>query len=97
ELCLHEARADTFPSTLRLCVAPDAHDALAARLDDEATKERVILLALLALVMLAVVASLRAIRREEELARARSEFVTAVSHELRTPLTTLRMHAEMLA
>jgi signal transduction histidine kinase len=95
--CLHEARADTFPSTLRLCVAPDAHDALAARLDETATKELALSISLLALVMLAVVASLRAIRREEELSRARSDFVTAVSHELRTPLTTLRMHAEMLA
>jgi len=38
----------------------------------------------------------RAGRREEELSRQKSAFVSAVSHELRTPLTTLRMHAEML-
>lgn len=97
ERCLHEARTEAFPSALRLCVSPAAFEALSARLDTESRIELLALVILLALVVLAVVASLRAIRREQELARTRSEFVTAVSHELRTPLTTLRMHAEMLA
>ena len=35
-------------------------------------------------------------RRVEDLARARSDFVSSVSHELRTPLTSIRMFAELL-
>jgi len=44
----------------------------------------------------AAVATWRAVRRESELARARSEFVANVSHELRTPLTLIRMFADLL-
>ena len=36
------------------------------------------------------------IRREQQLVRARSDFVSSVSHELRTPLTQIRMFAETL-
>ena len=39
----------------------------------------------------------RAISREVEVARLKSDFVAAVSHELRTPLTTIRQLSEMLA
>ncbi|MEZ5989461.1 MAG: ATP-binding protein [Planctomycetota bacterium] len=39
----------------------------------------------------------RTLRREERLARLRSDFVDLVSHELRTPLTALSLKAEMLA
>lgn len=35
-------------------------------------------------------------RKEAQLVRRKTDFITAVSHELRTPLTTVRMHAEML-
>lgn len=38
----------------------------------------------------------RSIRREMELVRMRSEFVSNVSHELRTPLALIRMFAETL-
>lgn len=50
----------------------------------------------LALVVAASTARLRAARRTEELARTERAFVASVSHELRTPLTTFRLHAEML-
>lgn len=39
----------------------------------------------------------RAVRREMEVARLQSEFVSAVSHEFRTPLTSMRQLTEMLA
>jgi signal transduction histidine kinase len=40
--------------------------------------------------------ALMQLRREQELARTRSDFVSSVSHELRTPLAQLRMFAETL-
>ena len=50
------------------------------------------------LVMGVVVALWRTayLRRENESARLRSNFVASMSHELRTPLTQIRMYAEML-
>lgn len=39
----------------------------------------------------------RAIRREMEVARMQSEFVSAVSHEFRSPLTSMRQLSEILA
>jgi signal transduction histidine kinase len=41
--------------------------------------------------------SYRAVRREIEIARMRTDFVSNVSHELRTPLATIRISAEMLS
>jgi len=38
----------------------------------------------------------RAIRREMEVSRMQSEFVSAVSHEFRSPLTSIRQLSEML-
>ena len=38
----------------------------------------------------------RAIRREAEVSRMQSEFVSAVSHEFRSPLTSMRQLSEML-
>ena len=46
-------------------------------------------------VALAVVAVIQ-LRREEELARLRSDFVSSVSHELRTPLAQIRLFIETL-
>jgi signal transduction histidine kinase len=39
----------------------------------------------------------RAIRREGEIARLQSDFVSAVSHEFRSPLTSMRQLSEILA
>lgn len=43
-----------------------------------------------------VAAAILQLRREYELARLRSQFVSSVSHELRTPLAQIRMFAETL-
>lgn len=39
----------------------------------------------------------RAVLREMDIARLRTDFVSNVSHELRTPITTIRLMGEMLA
>jgi len=53
-------------------------------------------LLVIGLLSLGVFLLLRDTRRELEMARVRSEFVSSVSHELKTPLTTIRMYAETL-
>lgn len=56
-----------------------------------------VLIALLDIVLLAgVVLVYRSIRKELELSRLKSDFVSNVSHELRTPLSLIRMFAETL-
>ncbi|MBN2371090.1 MAG: HAMP domain-containing histidine kinase, partial [Vicinamibacteria bacterium] len=45
----------------------------------------------------AAVLSIRSLRKEGELARARQDFVSSVSHELRTPLTRIRLFNELLS
>ena len=54
------------------------------------------ILGLFALTAGLIVAALLQFRREQELDRLRSEFVSNISHELRTPLAQLRMFAETL-
>jgi len=44
----------------------------------------------------AVVAVLRDVTREKEMARLKSDFVSAVAHELKAPLTSIRAYTEML-
>jgi signal transduction histidine kinase len=51
---------------------------------------------LLVAMFLGVVLILRDIRRENHLARLRSDFISNVTHELKTPLTSIRMYAESL-
>jgi two-component system, OmpR family, phosphate regulon sensor histidine kinase PhoR len=56
-----------------------------------------LLIGLLDVVLLAgVILVYRSMRRELELARMKSDFVSNVSHELRTPLALIRMFAETL-
>ena len=47
-------------------------------------------------ILLGLGISYRAVRREFEIARIRTDFVSNVSHELRTPLATIRIMSEML-
>jgi signal transduction histidine kinase len=53
-------------------------------------------LGLFTLAVALVASSTLLLRREEQLARTRANFVSGVSHELRTPLAQIRMFAEML-
>jgi len=56
-----------------------------------------LLLGLLGLTAGLVAVTLRQLRKEQELTRLRSDFVSGVSHELRTPLAQIRMFTETLA
>ena len=55
-----------------------------------------LLLLLLLVTSVLAVAAIRQLRREQELAQLRVDFVSGVSHELRTPLAQIRMFAETL-
>jgi signal transduction histidine kinase len=55
-----------------------------------------LLLALLGIAAALAVIAVRQLRREGELARLRSDFVSSVSHELRTPLAQVRLFLETL-
>jgi signal transduction histidine kinase len=55
-----------------------------------------LLVSMLVLATALSVMSVIQLRREERLARARSEFVSSVSHELRTPLAQIRLFLETL-
>jgi signal transduction histidine kinase len=55
-----------------------------------------LLVGLFAVTMTLMTATFRQIRREQELARLRSDFVSSVSHELRTPLAQIRLFIETL-
>jgi len=54
------------------------------------------LIALLLLMAILLAIALVQLRREQELARLRTEFVSGVSHELRTPLAQIRWFSELL-
>lgn len=55
-----------------------------------------LLLGMLFVSMALAVVAVAQVRREEELARLRSDFVSSVSHELRTPLAQIRLFLETL-
>ena len=55
-----------------------------------------VLLSLLGMTLIVLVVAVRQLRREQELAAVRSDFVSSVSHELRTPLTQIQLFAETL-
>jgi signal transduction histidine kinase len=55
-----------------------------------------ILLGLLGLTAGLIIVALVQLRRQQELVRLRTEFISGVSHELRTPLAQIRWFAELL-
>ena len=54
------------------------------------------LLSVFALLMVGSYVTARAVKRELEVARLKSDFVSTVSHEFRSPLTAIRQLSEML-
>ncbi len=63
-------------------------------------RQRFLLLGLAVMVLFLIVGTYfiaRAIRREAEVGRMQSDFVSAVSHEFRSPLTSIRHLSEILA
>ena len=54
------------------------------------------LLLMLASLLFGIVSNARTVRKQLEVARMKSDFVSAVSHEFRSPLTGIRQLAEML-
>ena len=63
---------------------------------DNFTKNLLLTLLLLSILILGIILTLRATSREMKLAEAKSTFVSNVSHELKTPLALSRLFAETL-
>lgn len=81
----------------RLVVQATGEDPVATA----STRNRVVYSVLLGLfyvtLALGIIYTGRALYREAQLSRLKTDFVSLVSHELRTPLTSIRMFIEMLA
>jgi signal transduction histidine kinase len=88
--------ADTrLPWTLNVYRSPSAVDGI-----DTSSRRQLIVAGLVFLALFVVAGSylsVRAVTREIEAARLKSDFVAAVSHEFRTPLTLLRQFSDLLA
>jgi signal transduction histidine kinase len=79
---------------IRVAVSPKAASALIA---GGLPQNRVpLLIGLVVLVTSFIGVALLQLRREYELSRLRTDFISSVSHELRTPLAQIRMFAETL-
>ena len=93
------AAADTLEAGFGRLVAHVALDpAIAARLvvGGLPRSQLPLLLGLVVLTAGLLVGALVQLRRQQQLARLRTDFVSGVSHELRTPLTQIRLFAELL-
>ena len=80
--------------TARVAIAPGMANTLI--IGGTPTRRLPLLLALFLLGASMIAAAMILWRREQTLARLRSDFVSGVSHELRTPLAQIRMFAETL-
>jgi signal transduction histidine kinase len=90
-----EARLDQAGSlTVRATIRPHAVELLALGALPESRVP--ILVGLLTLTAAMVVITIMQLRREHELSRLRSDFISSVSHELRTPLSQILLFAETL-
>ena len=79
---------------VRVAVRPDIADQLIV--GGLPSSRLPMLIALFTLTAGLVVVALLQFRRQQELARLRTDFVSGVSHELRTPLAHIRLFAELL-
>jgi len=90
-----DARLDQAGSlTVRATIRPHAVELLALGALPESRVP--ILVGLLTLTAAMVVITIMQLRREHELSRLRSDFISSVSHELRTPLSQILLFAETL-
>jgi len=90
-----EARLEQSGSlTVRATIRPHAVELLALGALPESRLP--ILVGLLTLTAAMVVITVMQLRREQELSRLRSDFISSVSHELRTPLSQILLFAETL-
>lgn len=90
-----EARLDQAGSLLvRATIRPHAVELLALGALPESRVP--ILVGLLTLTAAMVIITIMQLRREHELSRLRSDFISSVSHELRTPLSQILLFAETL-
>ena len=82
----------------QLVVQAAVRPAAAQRLADGALggSRAPLLAVLMALAAALALVAVRQLRREQELARLRADFVASVSHELRTPLAQMRLFLETL-
>ena len=80
----------------RLLVRPADPDAASVELTRRRNTYVALLGGALALLVFGTYATARVIRRELEIARMKSDFVSTVSHEFRSPLTGIRQLGEML-
>jgi len=97
----------TSPFTARDTIGTDMGDLFAHTTLREAVADQLIIgglprsrlpliLSLLGLTAVLIGIALFQLRRESQLARLRSDFISGVSHELRTPLAQIRMFSETL-
>ena len=90
---IRPAAESQLPWTLYVTGAPDPPGA------GMPASQRFLLLGTLVMVMFLIAGTYfiaRAIRREMEVSRMQSDFVSAVSHEFRSPLTSIRQLSEIL-
>ena len=88
---------DTVPAAaaaLRVSAAP--REALIRQAMGSGAPHSAFLAVLILIAAALAVVAVRQLRREEELAQVRSDFVSSVSHELRTPLAQVRLFLETL-
>jgi signal transduction histidine kinase len=77
--------------------SPDEIPDLMRRLETQkATSVTWVIVALVLLIFLGILVTLRSIIYEMQVANIKSDFVSFVSHELKTPLTAIRMFSETL-
>lgn len=92
-----EGISDASRAPWRVRVSPRDPAAFSADVIRRQTLYLVMLILVLALLGFGTYFTARVVKRELEIARLKSEFVSTVSHEFRSPLTGIRQLGEMLA
>jgi len=88
---------DPWVPGMMLVVGRGNPDLMEAHLERTWAFRLALVMAFTTLIVVGAGMTARAILREMEIARLKTDFVSNVSHELRTPLTSIRLMGEMLA